>query len=213
MDIPAFIVDLRNQLQKPLPGKPFQLKMSSQRRIREMMSGIDTTRAVRSSVLLLLYPSANRDSLLFSLIQRPEYDGVHSGQISLPGGRFEPEDTSYAATALRESREEVGIDPETVDLIGELSELYIPPSNFVVYPFVGYAEERPSFLPDKKEVEKIIEAGLNDLMEDSNIKTKRIHVRSGITVTAPCFVIEGNIIWGATAMMLSEFREIVKRIV
>ena len=174
------------------------------------MNGINKDHAVKSSVLILLYPGQKSGSLLFALIQRPEYDGVHSGQISLPGGRFEEEDGDLTRTALRESNEEIGIQPEGVEIIGSLSELYIPPSNFMVYPFIGYTNVRPEFVPDKKEVENIIETDLADLLNDKNIKTKEIKIRNGIKITAPCYEIDGNIIWGATAMILSEFREVIR---
>ena len=104
MDIPVTIARLEKQLKEPLPGSAFQMQMSSLKRIRDLMKGMDEEHAVKSSVLLLLYPDDKQESLLFVLIQRPEYDGVHSGQISLPGGRYETIDRNLTETALRESR-------------------------------------------------------------------------------------------------------------
>jgi 8-oxo-dGTP pyrophosphatase MutT (NUDIX family) len=152
------------------------------------------------------------ENLSFALIQRPEYDGIHSGQISLPGGRYEEMDGQVLNTALRESKEEVGIEPGSVEIIGKLSELYIPPSNFMVYPFVGYTPHRPLFRTDKKEVQRLIETDLDDLLNDNNIKTKVFRIHSGIKISTPCYEIKGDVIWGATAMMLSEFREVIRRI-
>ncbi|MDP4281030.1 MAG: CoA pyrophosphatase [Bacteroidota bacterium] len=206
MQFEKLIKELRLELGKPLPGISFQMIMSSLHRIREMMNLPDPLNPVPSSVLILLYP--DQGSIRFVLILRPEYNGVHSGQISLPGGRFESDDDGFKATALRESKEEVGVDPSKVIVIGKLTELYIPPSNYIVHPFVGFTNEKPVFKKDPKEVEKILEINLNDLLDDKNKKKRNISVR-GLHFFTPCYEIEGNIIWGATAMILSEFREIV----
>jgi 8-oxo-dGTP pyrophosphatase MutT (NUDIX family) len=143
---------------------------------------------------------------------RPEYPGVHSGQISLPGGKFEDSDDSLVFTALREAREEIGINPVKVQIIGQLTEMYIPPSNFMVTPIVGYQTSPPRFRADPKEVARIIEVNLVDLLEKRNIRNKNIRLRTGISIKAPVYFIDGNVIWGATAMILSEFREIVLEI-
>jgi 8-oxo-dGTP pyrophosphatase MutT (NUDIX family) len=210
MDFVRFIRNLEEELTKPLPGQAAQLKMSSMVRIRELMNFIQPEDAVQSSVLVLLYPSDDQVTLVLML--RPDYNGVHSGQISLPGGKYEDGDESLIYTALREAKEEIGIDPHKVQIIGQLTELYIPPSNFVVTPVIGYLTSRPVFTPDPKEVAKIIEISLNELLDDVNIQQKKMNLRNGITMKVPSFYIDGNIIWGATAMMLSEFREITRKI-
>jgi 8-oxo-dGTP pyrophosphatase MutT (NUDIX family) len=211
MKLTTFTSKLKKELQKPLPGRTVQLAMSSLRRLRELSLFSDQSQAVKSSVLILLYPGSPDDSIHLVLTLRPTYDGIHSGQISLPGGKYESSDMDLRATALRETREEIGIDTGKVELIGKLSELYIPPSNYIVQPFIGYSLTPLVFNPNPMEVEKIIEIHVEDLLDGKNIKKKRIHLRTGIHILAPCYIIDGNVIWGATAMILSEFRELVKR--
>jgi 8-oxo-dGTP pyrophosphatase MutT (NUDIX family) len=157
-----------------------------------------------------LYPK--NGEVCFILMRRPDYTGVHSGQISLPGGKFEPGDRDLIATAVREAKEEVGIKPSTVKIIGTLTPLYIPPSNYIVTPAVGWAEPRPEFKADPREVDEMIEVKLTDFLDDRHVQSKRIKLFMGISANFPCFYIDGNIIWGATAMMLSEFRVILKEI-
>jgi len=128
--------------------------------------------------------------------------------VSFPGGRYEESDTSLLETALRESYEEIGINISEVAPIGGLSKLYIPPSNFNVYPYVGYVDHRPRFTPDKTEVERIIEIKLSDLTDTQNRTTKEIQIPYA-TVDAPCFIVDGVIIWGATAMIISELLEVI----
>ncbi|MCX6265850.1 MAG: CoA pyrophosphatase [Bacteroidetes bacterium] len=163
--------------------------------------------AKQSSVLILLYPLDG--TIGFVLMLRPEYRGVHSGQISLPGGKYEDTDESLIYTALRESQEEVGIDPAQVQIIGQLTEMYIPPSNFLVTPVIGYQSSQPHFKADPKEVAKIIEIKLDDLMDKGNMQMKKMKLSVGFSLEVPSYFIDGNIIWGATAMILSELREIV----
>ena len=201
---------LQDELKKPLPGRTVQLTMSSIKRIRELFDLSNQNQAVQSSVLILLYPDSAIDSIRLVLMLRPTYEGIHGGQISLPGGKFETADADLSVTALREAHEEIGIDASKVRIIGKLSELYIPPSNYLVQPFIGISDTAPVFIPDQKEVEKIIEIDLADLLDDKNIRKKHIQVR-GARIFAPCYIIDGNTIWGATAMILSEFKEIAKR--
>ena len=212
MDIERFIQQLKHELGKPLPGKEAQLQMSSMRRIRELMDVSATNNAVLSSVLILLFPSDNKQELQIVFIQRPDYDGIHGGQISLPGGKHEDSDDSMVITALRESKEEIGIIPADVTIIGQLSDLYIPPSNYLVMPFVGYTLNRPDFKPDPQEVAAIVQVNIDDLKNDHFLKWKNILIRSGISIYAPCFEIEGHTIWGATAMIVNEFKAILRKI-
>lgn len=156
----------------------------------------------QAGVLLLLYPDAAGD-LTFVLMQRPEYPGVHSGQISLPGGKREG-DESFAQTALRETCEELGVC-EGIDLLGPLEMLYIPPSDFEVYPVVGYSAERPGWSPDPTEVAAVIETPLATLLDDS-IKGQEEVFRPDVNMTLTIFyyLIQGHKVWGATAAILSE---------
>lgn len=144
-------------------------------------------------------------------IRRPLYDGAHSGQIAFPGGRFESGDKSLQYTALRESKEEVGVDPSQVEVVAELSPLYIPPSNYVVSPFVGLADQRPDFVPDKKEVDSLLELALSSFTDQGSRMMKPIVLSTGQRMETPCYGIDGHIIWGATAMIMAEFLELTAR--
>lgn len=210
MEFSKFIVILEQRLQKPLPGRAAQLKMSSIARIQELMRFSPPEDATKSSVLILLYPFACSIGLVLML--RPEYGGVHSGQISLPGGKFEEADENLIYTALREAQEEIGIDPMQVQILGQLTEMYIPPSNFMVTPIVGYQTSKPKFTADSKEVAKIIEIRLDELLDEKNKQMNKIKHSLGFSLKVPSYSINGNIIWGATAMMLSELKEIVSEI-
>ena len=208
MNFEAFTSKLKAELDKPLPGMQAQLKMSSLKRIVALFKN-EPSNPTQSSVLILLYP--NDGHIWFVLILRPDYDGVHSGQISLPGGKFEISDQSLSHTALREAEEEIGIDPDSIKILSPLTHLYIPPSNFLVSPFIGFTESRPVFKADPTEVDRIIEINLSDLINRDNITSRKIALKMGINIRVPCWEIEGNIIWGATAMILSEFRELLLR--
>jgi 8-oxo-dGTP pyrophosphatase MutT (NUDIX family) len=205
-----FIANLSQELALPLPGLQVQLNMTSSRRLREMKEFRQTNNAIKSSVLILLYPGKENAGPVFVVTLRPTYEGIHSGQISLPGGRYELTDESLRHTALRETREEIGIDPATISIIGELTELYIPPSNYLVRPFIGVTQELPVFTANQKEVEQIFEIPVSKLLDDTNLVEKEI-TAGGFKFTAPSFVIDGTIIWGATAMILNEFKVIVQR--
>jgi 8-oxo-dGTP pyrophosphatase MutT (NUDIX family) len=210
MEFAKFVILLEQRLQKPLPGISAQLKMSSLARLQKLLRFSSPDDAKQSSVLILLYPLEDRIGLVLML--RPEYTGVHSGQISLPGGKHEETDESLIYTALREAQEEIGIDPVKVQIIGQLTEMYIPPSNFMVTPVVGYQTSRPHFKMDFKEVAKIIEIRLDDLLDEHNRQMKKMKLSKGFSLRVPSYFINGNIIWGATAMILSELKEIVLEI-
>jgi 8-oxo-dGTP pyrophosphatase MutT (NUDIX family) len=175
-----------------------------------MMEFRQSDQAIKSSVLVLLFPGKENGQPAFVVTLRPTYEGIHSGQISLPGGRFELTDENLMQTALREANEEIGMDPEEVTIIGRLTELYIPPSNYLVQPFVGFTSISPVFNPQPTEVEKIIEIPVNQLLDERNVMEKEISV-AGIQFSAPSFVIDGTTIWGATSMILNEFKEILRK--
>jgi 8-oxo-dGTP pyrophosphatase MutT (NUDIX family) len=154
------------------------------------------------AVLMLFYPWKNRVHL--PLILRASYNGVHSGQIGLPGGGCEEMDADMTATALREAYEEVGVHPSEVTVLGQLTELYVSASNYLVQPVVGWTDYRPTFRRDPYEVAKLIEAPLADFLAARN-RCEEVWDLGGSEVTVPYFSIQGQIVWGATAMMLSEF--------
>lgn len=208
MDTLTFVNWLPERLKKPLPGRVAQNRMSSKKRIRELLSVVSTGDEHVAGVLLLLYPEKQKLSTV--LMQRPQYDGVHGGQISLPGGKREPDDDTIFDTALREAQEEIGIVQANVRLLGTLSTLYIPPSNFLVTPVVGYCARRPDFRSEPSEVEAIIELELEKLMEPGAIQHKEVKTGRGIALEVPSYYINQKIIWGATAMILSEFLELAQ---
>jgi 8-oxo-dGTP pyrophosphatase MutT (NUDIX family) len=201
------ITRLRTRLEQPLPGIVAQLKMTSIRNIRQDPHFTIPEDARASGVLLLLYPSGGQTKIVF--IRRPDYGGVHSGQISFPGGQAEPGDITPAETALRESREEIGIVPGEVRILGQLSELYIPPSRFLVRPFVGYTKKTPAFVPDPAEVAEVLEFPLAGFFERDVVREQEIFIREDRVIKAPAYVINGHVIWGATAMIMSEFLEVL----
>jgi 8-oxo-dGTP pyrophosphatase MutT (NUDIX family) len=142
-------------------------------------------------------------------MQRPEYDGIHSGQISFPGGKREPSDVDNIHTALREANEETGVDAESISIIGSLTPLFIPVSNMLVTPIVGWTEVKPVFHQHPGEVVFLINADLKKLLDPSIVKIKPFQIH-GETIEVKYFDYEGNVIWGATAMILHELLTIIK---
>lgn len=161
----------------------------------------------RAAILVLMYPSNGHISLAF--IKRNEYPGPHSAQVSFPGGAWEEQDESLEHTALRETREELGII-DRIDILGSLSDLYIPVSNFLVTPFVGWLDQSPVFNPDTSEVQYVIEAPVAGLMDPKNLKSELMK-RPWQTIKTPLYRVGEEKIWGATAMILSEFLEVASR--
>ena len=182
--------------------------MASQFRLPIDMEQYDLSKARKGAVLILLYPHEDKINTILTL--RPSYDGVHSGQVSFPGGKLDPEDESLAAAALREAAEEVGLDRNEIKLIGNLSNLYIPPSNFLVSPFVGIMDKKPFLKKDDSEVEKIIEVPITYFLDESIKGRKMITPREFVSFETPYYDVEGHTVWGATAMMLSEMMELIK---
>ena len=159
------------------------------------------------AVLILLYEKDGE--ILFPLIQRSEYTGAHSGQISLPGGKVESGE-DFFQTALREGQEEIGINPNTIEIIGRLSDFFVIPSNFMVVPVIAISTQQPQFTADPVEVQSIISGSLFSLLDDDAINTKEIIAAGMYRMNAPHFEVEGQIVWGATAMILNELRTLIK---
>lgn len=174
-------------------------------RLRELNSQEMREDVRKSAVLALFYPKGNRPHL--ALIKRAVDQTVHSGQVSFPGGKMEEADMTLEETALRESWEEIGIQARDVTIIGQLSRLYIPPSNFEVFPFVGYVSKLPLFQTNH-EVERLLEIDWEELSNPDNQVEKQIKHRTHGFFTVPCYYIQGEIIWGATAMMISELLDL-----
>jgi len=184
------------QLRHKLPGEKAQLRMAPT--FRGNLTSLSL--AIEAAVLVLFYPSDGNTKLVF--IKRNEYDGPHSAQVSFAGGAREADDLSLEETALRETREELGIDGQ-IEVLGALTPLHIPVSNFMVYPFVGWMEKNPVFCPDPSEVQYVIEATLTDLLDPSNNDSEIIYHHQQ-SIEAPFYRVGKEKIWGATAMMLSE---------
>jgi 8-oxo-dGTP pyrophosphatase MutT (NUDIX family) len=199
---------LRIEISKGLPGTEVQWALASSDKLVKDFPRIPRKDSEEAAVLILLYPVNGIVYTVF--IQRPEYNGVHGGQISFPGGKKESSDSDLKQTAIREASEETGLNPSDVRVIGTLTPLYIPVSNIVVTPFVGWSEKKPSFMPETSEVVFIIEADIRPFLDNSIIKIKPFEFR-GEMIDIKYFDYKGNIIWGATAMILHELLTIIKK--
>ncbi len=205
-----FIDRLEANLKLPLPGLQAQAKMAfGDGRLNYDLSKIP--KDVRpAGVLVHLY--IKNEEWYLTLMRRTDRGGRHGGQVSFPGGGLEDSDKNLSEAALREANEEVGILPKQVTLLGELTNLYIPVSNSMVYPFVGYSLTPPNYDIDPMEVKEVIEVPLAHLQNPSNIKKTSIPFPGNIILkNVPYFDVFGNVVWGATAMMLSEFLEILEK--
>jgi 8-oxo-dGTP pyrophosphatase MutT (NUDIX family) len=196
---------LQFQLLKQLPGLAAQLRMAPP--VRQKIARYDANVKL-GGVLVLLYPKSNIWHLL--LMQRTADGGTHSGQISFPGGKYDASDGTITYTAIRECYEEMGIAQHQYRVLGNLTPLYIPPSNFLVTPTLAIAHARPNLIPNRSEVNEVIEVPLHELFAN---KTEAEVMRSDnktLSMRAPVYVLaDGRYIWGATAMMLSELEVLV----
>lgn len=208
--------DFSNRISKienlELPGSASHYKMAPIFRIKELESGnIKKQNPGQAAVMALFYPNMDYRTHLL-LILRNTYKGVHSNQIALPGGKMEKSDPNLLETALRETQEEVGAIREQITVIRSMSEVYIPPSNFEVTPYLGlYKKERP-FLRQANEVAALIEVSLHDFMDDRKIFHQILNTSYAQQVEVPAFKLNGYTVWGATAMMLSEIKELFKQV-
>jgi 8-oxo-dGTP pyrophosphatase MutT (NUDIX family) len=207
IDLRELELKIKNELQKELPGFSFQKRMSPSFR-EKAIENADISIARESSVLILFYPHQNQ--LYLPFIKRTSGNIKHSGQISLPGGKSEKTDANRIETAIRETYEELGVKKESIQILGSLTELYIPVSDFMVLPVVGYCTERPNFNSNQFEVEEILEVSVNEFLAENNQKEFSFEAKIG-TVVAPYFDAKGHKVWGATAMILSELKEILLR--
>lgn len=206
----AIIDNLKQQLAKPLPDESIRYRMAPSYRPRLTQEQVKGLNPRISAVLILLYEKGGLLQTVF--IRRTAYDGVHSAQISFPGGKRDETDSDLVVTALREANEELGVLPERVEVLGQLNELYIPPSNFLVYPSIGYTKQAPDFIANEYEVEEIIEIPLSFFLNADNINHQtEIELQNGVKVKVPAFIYKGNVIWGATAILLSEFSYLLEQ--
>ena len=204
-----FIERLRDQLQRQLPGEDAQFRMAPMKRprMREALAAAPEVR--QSAVLLYFFPKP--DDWCVVWMKRPDYDGTHSGQVGIPGGRLEPGE-SHLQAALREFGEEIGVNVDHRNLIGKLSDLFIPPSNYLVQTFVAYALDHPDYKPDPLEVAEIIELSIGWLLNDAAVKRGKVRLSSGVVIESPYFDVAGHVVWGATAMILSELKQVLQAV-
>lgn len=187
-----------------LPGERAHLRAAAYERPRADRARKDPREYKESAVLILLYPD-DHGVLHTALIERPSYRGVHAAQIAFPGGKKEEGDPDLKWTALREAEEEVGIVPGNVELLGSLTAISIPPSGYIVTPYVGTLPGPPSFQREVAEVEAILEAPVQSFLGPEAFVKEKVRAGSeGVILTVPAYRWKGSCIWGATAMMISE---------
>lgn len=164
--------------------------------------------AKESAVMALVYPDET-NAMKMVFIQRKSNSGVHSNQIAFPGGKVEKEDANYLATALRETEEEIGVKTSTVKLVRPLTKLYIPPSNFIVYPFLGFLDQQPQFSLQETEVESVYSILLADCLNPINEVKAEVSASYAKKMMVNAFNFNNRIVWGATAMMLAEIKSLM----
>jgi 8-oxo-dGTP pyrophosphatase MutT (NUDIX family) len=209
MDFSEFLKYVPKIKQEKLLAEEAHLKMVPIERILEVEK-INTTsnNPRKAAVMMLIYPKNDKSHL--ALIVRNTYPGVHSAQIGFPGGKVEIEDESLTHTALRETHEEIGIHPDNIKVIKTFTEVFIPPSNFIVAPFLGISYSELEFMEQEEEVAGIIEFPLLDFLDDKTIVNKIMDTSYGNNIEVPTFKINEHYVWGATAMMMSELKEVLK---
>ncbi len=202
-----FISKLKIKLQQPLPGEKAQFEMAHVKREKVLPQSSESKNYRPSAVLILLYPNEHKETILL-LIERVTYDGYHSGQIALPGGKAEPTDADLEATAMREFFEETGSD-KTPKVIGKLTPVYIPVSKFMVQPYVAFLPERPQFNIHAREVQQLIEWPFTNFIDAETVKQTTIEPMPGLKLHTPYFDVQDKILWGATAMIMNELKWVV----
>jgi 8-oxo-dGTP pyrophosphatase MutT (NUDIX family) len=206
----AFINSLKEELQKPLPGSEVQWEMAHVNREKILPEELENINYRQSAVLLLIYKKGN--DYYLPLTERQTYKGAHSGQISLPGGKYEDKDETLQNTALRECAEEIGAHNK-IEILGALTPVYIPVSGFVVNPFVAFLhDELPQFNVDVNEVKELIHLSLADLLKPELKQITTVEPMPGLKLKTPYFNVQGKVIWGATAMLLNEFKTVLKSV-
>ncbi len=210
MDFQSFLKYVPYIAQLELPGIAAHSIMAPLERVESLKPGKGSN-AKKAAVMMLFYPKIEQTHIV--LIVRNTYKGVHSAQIAFPGGKYENDDVDYAFTALRETHEEVGVSPEEIEVIKAFTPMYIPPSNFMVYPYLGVANRPLQFTADPSEVAAIIELPLAVFLSQEIVTSAAMTTSYAVAIEVPAFNIEGKIVWGATAMMLSELKEVIKKVI
>lgn len=165
----------------------------------------------KAGVMALFYPGNDGVARMLFILRNTD-SGVHSAQVAFPGGQYEETDADLGQTALRETEEEVGVPSTGIELIRSLSQIYIPPSRFEVSPFIGMVPYTPDFRKQDSEVAALIEVPLGSVLSDSSLVTRSLTTSYAKEITVPAFLLEGHVVWGATAMMLNEVKTLLKKI-
>ncbi len=198
---------IRQRFAYDLPGAAAQARLAPSHRFNNGQSLAHPYEAKQAGVLLLVY--SDKDELFLPMIRRPHEPGPHSRQIAFPGGRREEGDTDLIETALRETREEIGVIARRADVLGVLSPVFVPPSGYLVTPSVAILSERPVFVPDPREVEEVLTFRVADFLDPANFHSEQWNVRGRQSIV-PHFRIGAEVVWGASAMMLAELLAILE---
>ena len=212
MNFDEFLKSLSKIENIPLPAEASQFKMVPpyrQELLNKQKEAIKN--AKMAGVLALFYPDLDNETTLV-LILRKTYKGVHSAQVGFPGGKLEDNDASLKEAAIRETFEEVGVPINTIEIVKTLSKVYIPPSNFYVQPFIGVTKITPRFIKQDDEVEAVIEVSLKYFLDDDRVVKRKVKTSYSVEVEVPAFKLNGHVVWGATAMMLSEIKDLLKQL-
>jgi 8-oxo-dGTP pyrophosphatase MutT (NUDIX family) len=202
------IEKLKKLIAFQLPGESAHAQMAPLNRPLSSIAKSKSDNYRESSVAVIL---VNLEEII--LIQRPEYEGNHSGQVSFPGGKKEESDQDLFETALRESQEEIGIQLPRENYLGKLTPVFIPVSNFHVEAHVFILQEQPNFIKDDYEVSEIFSIKITELLDDSKVKYTDMKINREYTLNnIPYFDLENKIIWGATALILNELKELLKMV-
>ena len=194
-----------------LPATESHLKMSPVERRQQLLDhDYDVATAKDAAVMMLVYP--HQGKAMIALIVRNTYKGIHSSQVAFPGGKVEADETLLKA-ALRETHEEIGVNPDDVNIVRAFSNLYIPPSNFNVFPFLGFCNSEPNFSTDAREVASMLFFSLDEILDDNNLSMETVSASYSSNIIVPVFKIQETIVWGATAMMLQELKDVLKSII
>lgn len=212
MDFQDFLTSIPKIEKEPLLADlAHQIMVPPERAALMRNLNVEEENPRKAAVMMLFYPKNEKTHLV--LIIRNSYFGVHSSQIAFPGGKVEQNDGSIEYTALRETEEEIGVSIEKITVIKAFTEVYIPPSNFMVFPFLGYCKEELVFKPDPKEVAGILELSLADFLDENAVVNKTMSTSYSANILVPAFKIQEHYVWGATAMMMSELKEILKKVI
>ena len=208
MKVSEFLEKIDQLKYRKLGGLDAQFKLAPELRLRYNKKKIKALNPKIAAVLALFFPD-NENNINLLLTKRASYKGIHSAQVSFPGGKFETFDNSLKDTALRETFEEVGVESNSIEVLRELTDVYIPPSNFLATPFIGFSNSQLDF-NFNHEVENLLFISIDQLLDDNNISEVKMTTSYMENMNVPCFKINETIIWGATAMMLSEIKELLK---